>query len=80
MQATAQGTGSAYNLAAGTTIGIASPIDGINSSGTVASIVTSGADQETEDAFKSRYLTRYASPRRAGPRLITSAGRSMCLA
>ncbi|WP_265001428.1 baseplate J/gp47 family protein, partial [Komagataeibacter sucrofermentans] len=66
VQATAQGTGSGYNLAAGTTIGIATPIDGINSSGTVSAIVTSGADQETEDAFKSRYLTRYASPAQGG--------------
>ncbi|MFT9385516.1 baseplate J/gp47 family protein [Acetobacter sp.] len=64
--ATAQGTGAAYNLAAGAAIGISSPIDGINSSGTVSSIVTSGTDQETEDAFKSRYLTRYASPAQGG--------------
>ncbi|MCW4591520.1 phage major capsid protein [Gluconacetobacter entanii] len=33
---------------------------------TVTSIVTSGTDQETEDAFKARYLARYASSAQGG--------------
>lgn len=66
VQATSQGTGAAYNLAAGSAIGISSPLNSVNGSGTVTSIVTSGTDQETEDTFKSRYLARYASTAQGG--------------
>ncbi|EHH68371.1 baseplate J/gp47 family protein [Gluconobacter morbifer] len=61
VEATASGTGADYNLSAGTSVSLSSPVSGISSTGSVVSIVTAGAAQETDDAYKTRYLKKYAS-------------------
>jgi len=58
--------GSASNLAVGTAMTLSGAITGINSSGAVASSVTAGADQETDDAFRTRMLQVYAAPPQGG--------------
>lgn len=61
------GTGSANNLAVGTSITLSGVISGINSTGTITGIVgTPAADQETEDAFRTRMLQVYANPPQGG--------------
>lgn len=53
------------NLATGTSMSLASPVGGINSAGTFT-LGAPGADQETQDALKTRMLQRYASPPQGG--------------
>lgn len=62
----ASGTGTAYNLAIGTSIVLSNVIPGVNSSGAVASIITSASDIETDDALRTRTLQVYASPPQGG--------------
>ncbi len=62
------GTGTAYNLAVGASISLASSIAGINSTGSVAAVITSATDLETPDAFKARMLQSYAAPPQGGAR------------
>lgn len=57
--------GAIGNTAAGTPMTIASPIGGIISAG-VANLITGGADQETQDALRTRMLAIYAAPPQGG--------------
>lgn len=58
--------GSAGNYTSQTQITLQGAIAGINASGTVASLVTAGADEETQDAFRTRMLAAYANPPQGG--------------
>jgi uncharacterized phage protein gp47/JayE len=65
--------GAATNCDAGTPIAIDTPIAGLNSSGTVVAAVagsnagcTGGADQELEDALRTRMLAKYRAPPQGG--------------
>lgn len=58
--------GAATNCDAGTPIGIATPIAGINGSGMTVGPATGGADQEAEDAFRNRMLAKYRAPPQGG--------------
>ncbi len=58
--------GTASNLAVGATITLSGVITGINSTGTVTAVTTTAADQETDDAFRTRMLQVYASPPQGG--------------
>lgn len=62
---TAVTAGSAGNTTSGTTMKLASPIPGIATTG-VAGTITGGADQETQDALRTRMLQAYASPPQGG--------------
>lgn len=57
--------GAYTNCAAGTPIGISTPIAGINGNGTTG-IVTGGADAETNDALRTRMLFKYREPPQGG--------------
>ncbi|HET6606752.1 MAG TPA: baseplate J/gp47 family protein [Rhodopila sp.] len=59
-------TGSAGNLAAGTSLTVASPVPGIAGSSGLVVQLTGGADQETFSAFKTRALQAYAAPPQGG--------------
>jgi len=64
--ATCTTAGSAGNLAAGTTMTLASPIAGVASTAVLTAAFTGGADQESPSAFKTRYLAQYAAPPQGG--------------
>ncbi|TMV76104.1 baseplate J/gp47 family protein, partial [Thioclava sp. BHET1] len=57
--------GAAGNTTNGTSMVLASPIGGIISLGTAGEI-TGGADQETQESFRSRMLMIYAAPPQGG--------------
>lgn len=57
--------GSAGNTTSGTSMSLASPITGITSAG-ASGTITGGADQETQDALRSRMLRVYAAPPQGG--------------
>lgn len=59
-------TGAATNCDDGTAIGFATSIVGINGSGVTIGPTTGGADQETDDEFRSRMLVRYRDPPQGG--------------
>jgi uncharacterized phage protein gp47/JayE len=63
---TADIAGSAGNLGAGSAISLSTSISGINAAGIVATAITSGADVETDSAYRLRMLARYASPPQGG--------------
>ena len=66
---TAQTTGSAGNADPGTLVYLSNSIEGVNAQGAVAAAgITSGADQETADAYRTRVLTAYAQPPQGGDR------------
>jgi uncharacterized phage protein gp47/JayE len=58
--------GAGTNADAGVAISIATPVPGINSGGVTATPLTGGADQETQDAFRTRTLFKYAQPPQGG--------------
>lgn len=51
--------GASGNVPAGTLAELSSPVPGVQSSGTVASAFTGGADAETDDDFRNRALEAY---------------------
>jgi uncharacterized phage protein gp47/JayE len=57
--------GAATNGTAGDTIAISQPVAGINSLGTTSDL-TGGADQETNDALRTRMLFKYREPPQGG--------------
>lgn len=59
VEATANDTGAAGNCVVGTVMSLASPINGIQSNGTVSSPFTGGADVEDNDAYRERVLEAY---------------------
>lgn len=60
-------SGAATNADAGIPIGFDTPIGGINNDGLIlAPGCTGGADQETDPAFRSRMLAKYAAPPQGG--------------
>ncbi|URF02784.1 baseplate J/gp47 family protein [Cupriavidus campinensis] len=59
VEATANDTGAAGNCAIGTQMSLASPINGVQSNGTVSSPFTGGADVEDNDAYRERVLEAY---------------------
>jgi len=63
---TAAISGAITDCDAGTPIGIATPIAGINSAGVTVGPTTGGADQETDDALRTRMLAKYAAPPQGG--------------
>lgn len=54
------------NCAAGTVFTLATGISGVSSTVTALAALTGGADVETIDAFKARYLQVYAAPPQGG--------------
>jgi len=58
--------GAATNCDDGTPIAINDPIAGINASGETSGPVTGGADQETNEALRTRMLAKYRSPPQGG--------------
>lgn len=64
--ATAQVPASASNTAAGSVMTLSVAIPGINSTGTVTTAFTGGADVESDTAFRTRMLQRYANPPQGG--------------
>ena len=58
--------GTLGNAAAGTVLRLGSSIEGVTSSGAVAVALTDGTDQETDAAFKTRYLAQFAAPPQGG--------------
>jgi uncharacterized phage protein gp47/JayE len=63
---TATVAGAYTNCDPGTPISIAQPVSGINSGGVTAGPTTGGADNETNDALRTRMLARYAAPPQGG--------------
>jgi uncharacterized phage protein gp47/JayE len=63
---TATVAGAVTNCDAGTPISLASPIDGINAGGVTAGATVGGADQETDDALRTRMLATYRAPPQGG--------------
>lgn len=63
---TATVTGAFTDCDPGTPISIAQPVTGINSGGITVGPTTGGADQETNDALRTRMLARYAAPPQGG--------------
>jgi uncharacterized phage protein gp47/JayE len=63
---TATATGAYTNCDPGTPISIAQPVTGINSGGVTVGGTTGGADDETNDALRTRMLARYAAPPQGG--------------
>jgi uncharacterized phage protein gp47/JayE len=64
VQAVVAGAASTINV--GDSGSLAAPITGINGLGSFTAVTTAGADQETQDHFKSRYLAAYAAPSQGG--------------
>ena len=64
--ATAQIAGAAGNTPAGSVVTLSVAIAGINATGSVATAFTGGADIETDAAFRTRMLQRYANPPQGG--------------
>ena len=58
--------GSIGNCDPGTSVSLAAAITGIQSSGTVTAIVSSGADVEEQDDFRDRVMLAYQSPEQGG--------------
>jgi uncharacterized phage protein gp47/JayE len=58
--------GALTNCDDGTPISIALPIGGINSGGVTVGPTVGGADQETNDALRTRMLAKYAAPPQGG--------------
>jgi uncharacterized phage protein gp47/JayE len=58
--------GAATNCDPGTVINIGSPISGINSAGVTIGATTGGADQETDEALRTRMLAKYRAPPQGG--------------
>ena len=58
--------GAAGTIAAGATLTMSSPIAGLPVTGLVGNSVAPGADNETPDQFRARYLQRYAAPPQGG--------------
>jgi uncharacterized phage protein gp47/JayE len=58
--------GAFTNCDDGTPISIALPIGGINSGGVTIGPTVGGADQETNDALRTRMLAKYAAPPQGG--------------
>lgn len=58
--------GIAGNLASGSAVSLSTSITGINAAGIVATAIASGADAETDSAYRLRMLARYASPPQGG--------------
>ncbi len=64
---TATMPGGAGTMLPGTALVLFSPVEGVNAaSGASGPAITPGADQETSDAFKTRYLQVYAAPPQGG--------------
>ena len=59
-------TGAATDCDAGTAIGFAIPIPGINAGGVTVGPTTGGADQETDDSLRTRMLAKYRAPAQGG--------------
>lgn len=51
-------TGAAGNLALGQTLSLASPIAGVNTSGTVSTAISGGTDAESDAALRARIIAR----------------------
>jgi uncharacterized phage protein gp47/JayE len=62
----AQTPGSAGNADFGTPLTLATVIEGINSNGVAAAVVSGGTDMETDAAFRTRMLQVYANPPQGG--------------
>lgn len=58
--------GAGGNADAGTVMTLGSTVEGIQSTGSVTAVVQSGADIETNDAFRSRVIAAYQSPPQGG--------------
>lgn len=58
--------GAAGTINVGDLGALAAPISGVSGQGTFTASGTAGADQETQDAFKARYLVEYAAPPQGG--------------
>lgn len=58
--------GAAGNCDPGTSVSLAKGITGIQSSGTVTAIVTSGSDVETQDDFRDRVMLAFQEPAQGG--------------
>lgn len=63
---TAVMAGSAGNCDVGTAVVLAGAVTGIQSTGTVTAIVTSGADVETQDDFRDRVMLAFQKPVQGG--------------
>ncbi|WP_168793607.1 baseplate J/gp47 family protein [Paraburkholderia aromaticivorans] len=63
---TAVTAGSAGNCDVGTAVVLASAVPGIQSTGTVTAVVTSGADVETQDDFRDRVMLAFQKPVQGG--------------
>lgn len=63
---TATVLGAYTNCDPGTPISIAQPVTGINSGGVTAGQTIGGADQETDDALRTRMLAKYREPPQGG--------------
>jgi uncharacterized phage protein gp47/JayE len=63
---TATVAGAFTNCDPGTLISIAQPVTGINSGGVTVGPTTGGADDEIQDATRTRMLVRYAEPPQGG--------------
>jgi uncharacterized phage protein gp47/JayE len=58
--------GAATDCAAGTPISLDTPPPGINAGGVTVGPTQGGTDQETQDEYRTRMLTRYAAPPQGG--------------
>ena len=61
-QAECSSTGTAGNIAAGSLATLSSPVKGVQTTGSVSTAFTGGADIETQDEFRSRVLDAYQNP------------------
>lgn len=61
--------GAVGNLATGTTLNIANPIDGIPSTATVEAIITSGTEDEKTEDYRKRVLYRFRTKSQGGSAL-----------
>lgn len=59
-------TGANTDCDAGTPIGFADPIGGINAGGVTVGPTSGGADQELDDALRTRMLAKYQAPPQGG--------------
>lgn len=64
----ASSPGAIGNTAAGAGFSLLSPIAGANTQATLLTPIIGGLDVETLEAFRARYLQRYAAPPQAGSR------------
>jgi len=61
-----QTPGAAGNTLVGSVMSLSKAIENVNVNGTVTTAFVGGADVETQDAFRSRVLERYAAPPQGG--------------